>query len=183
MKIICVLACFLGWSLQNPANMVAHSEEEVAKAFDRGPIPEELLGATKDLEATAGQKSSREDAHERQHKLLEQYVRAGKERRCTEAMADIAKFDAAIVDHRNQANSQEENALRQVRDETATFVKTECNDTSVDKPAPQPSGHPFLIFQKKMEALTRGSYVCLLEGRNNGARLPPGEAKQVLLQC
>jgi hypothetical protein len=72
-------------------NSHAHSAEEVQKAFDRGPIPKELLEATKNLEATAGQKSMREDAHERQHELLEQYIRAGKERKCTEAMSDISK--------------------------------------------------------------------------------------------
>jgi hypothetical protein len=91
---------------------MAHSAEEAGKAFDRGPIPGELLEATKDLEATAGQKSSREEAHEKQHKLLDQYVQAGKERKCTEAMADISRLMRPLLSFANQAKVQQENALR-----------------------------------------------------------------------
>jgi hypothetical protein len=132
--------CFLlGWSLYDPGNTVAHSAEEVMKAFDRGPIPNELLEATKELEATAGHKSIREDAHARQHELLEQYPRAGMDRKCTEAMADIPKLDAAIVRFRDQGDAEEENKLRQIRDDRAALVKVECTGTSVDKfQAPQP---------------------------------------------
>lgn len=139
MRILCVMCFLLGWSLYDPENTVAHSADEVMETFDRGPIPKELLEATRELEATAGQKSSREDAHARQHELLEQYTRAGTERKCTEAMADIAKLDAAIVRSRDQGNAEEENKLRQIRDDRAELVKVECTGTSVDKyQAPQP---------------------------------------------
>ncbi len=140
MKTLCVLYfLLLGSSLSVPVITLAHSADEVIKTFDRGPIPTELLQATKDLEAAAGQKSSREDAHARQHELLEQYIRAGKERKCTEAMADISKFDEAIVRFRDQGNEEEENALRQVRDDTAAFVKADCSDTSANiYQTPQP---------------------------------------------
>lgn len=58
-------------------------------------------------------------------------------------MADIAKFDAAIVDRRNQAETEEETTLRQFRDDTAAFVKSECKDTSVNESVPQPFTGPF----------------------------------------
>lgn len=133
MRILCVMCVLLGWTLYEPKNTVAHSAEEVMKTFDRGPIPKELLEATKELETTAGQKSSREDAHAKQHELLEQYTRAGTERKCTEALADIFNLDAAIVRSRDQGNAEEENKLRQIRDDRAELVKLECTGTSVDK--------------------------------------------------
>ena len=139
MRILCVMCFLLGWSLYDPENTIAHSADEVMKTFDRGPIPEELLEATKALEATAGQKSSREDAHARQHELLEQYSRAGTERKCTEAIADITKVDASIVGSRDQGNTEQENNLRQIRNVRAELVKEECTGRSVDKyKAPQP---------------------------------------------
>ncbi|BCA53245.1 hypothetical protein W02_03850 [Nitrospira sp. KM1] len=130
MKILCMLYLLLGYSLDVPSRVMAHSADEVMKTLEGGPIPKELVEATKNLEATAGQKSSREDTHARQHELLEQYVRLIKERKCKEAIANIAKFDAAIVGSRNQGNEEEENRLRQVRDKTAAFVKEGCADTS-----------------------------------------------------
>lgn len=131
MKTLHVLYFLLGCSLYVSGNTLAHSVDEVMKTFDRGPIPNELLEATKELEATAGQKSTREDAHARQHDLLEQYSRAGKERKCMEAVADISTFDEAIVGFRDQGNAEAENKLRQVRNDTAAFVKAECSNTSV----------------------------------------------------
>lgn len=133
MKVLCLLCSLLVVCLWNAGNTAAHSADEVMKTFDRGPMPKELLDATRDLEDTAGQKSSREDAHARQHELLEQYIRAGKERKCTEATADISTFDAGIVESRDQGNAEAEKTLRQVRDDTAAFLEAECTGTSVNK--------------------------------------------------
>ena len=108
MKILCVLGSLLGWLLYEPVNSVAHSADEVMQTLDRGPIPSELLEATKALEATAGQKSIREDAHAKQHELLKQYIRAGTDRKCSEAIADIAKLDASIVRTRDEGNVEDE---------------------------------------------------------------------------
>ena len=139
MRLLCVMCVLLGWSLYGPENTVAHSSDEVMKTFDRGPIPKELLDATKELEATAGQKSTREDAHARQHELLEQYSRAHTERTCTEALTDISKLDTAIVRSRDEGNTEEENKLRHIRDDRAEVVKADCRGTSVDKyQEPQP---------------------------------------------
>ena len=138
-KILYLMFSSLSFLLFDAPCAVAHSADEVKQVFDRGPIPKELLEATKELDATAGQKSIREQAHAKQHKLLEQYIRAGTERKCTEAIADISRFDEAIVDFRDKGNSEEENKLRQVRDDTAAFVTAECADTSVKQfQAPQP---------------------------------------------
>ncbi len=137
--ILCLMFSILSFLIFDAACAGAHSADEVKQVFDRGPIPKELLEATKELDATAGQKSIREEAHAKQHILLEQYIRAGTERKCTEAIADITRFDEAIVDFRDKGNSDEENKLRQVRDDTATFITAECADTSVKKfQAPQP---------------------------------------------
>jgi hypothetical protein len=139
MRIWCVMCVLFVSSLYDPEYTVAHSADEVMKTFDRGPMPKELLEATKELEATVGQKSSREDAHARQHELLEQYSRAQTERKCTEALTDISKLDTAIVRSRDQGNTEEENNLRQIRDDRTEWVKGECPGTSVDKyQAPQP---------------------------------------------
>ena len=138
MRILCFML-LLVWSLYDSEETVAHSADEVMKAFDRGPVPKELLEATKELESTAGQKSSREDAHARQHEVLEQYSRAQTERKCTEALTDISKLDAAIVRSRDQGNTEEENNLRQIRDDRTEWVKGECGGTSVDTyQAPSP---------------------------------------------
>ncbi|MEP7152542.1 MAG: hypothetical protein ABI856_12600 [Nitrospira sp.] len=104
----------------------AHGADEVQKLFDRGPIPKELLEATKNFDATAGMNSVREEAHAKQHHLLEAYTRAAAERKCREAEADIGRLDTAIVDFRDQGNAEEEHTLRQTRDERAAFLAAEC---------------------------------------------------------
>lgn len=104
----------------------AHGADEVQKLFDRGPIPKELQEATKELDATAGMKSMREEAHAKQHHLLDAYILAAAERKCREVEADIGPLDAAIIDARDQGNAEEEHTLRQTRDERASFLATEC---------------------------------------------------------
>lgn len=78
MRVVCVLVCFLGWCLHDPAQLMAHSAEGVAKAFDRGS---HSRGTTEGHQGPRGhcrQKSSREEAHERQHKLLDNMSRRGR---------------------------------------------------------------------------------------------------------
>ena len=63
----------------------AHSLEEVKEVFEHEAISPELVDLTKELDVTAGMKSVREQVHAKQHHILEQYVRARTERKCTES--------------------------------------------------------------------------------------------------
>ena len=128
---LCQLCCLTGYLIGGEGFAAAHSMDEIQQTFAPGPVPKELLEATQQLEVTAGQKSTREDAHHKQHSLLEQYVRALRERKCTEAMADISRFDEAIIDFRDKANSEEEHKIREARDNTAAIIKEECRDLPV----------------------------------------------------
>ena len=46
----------------------------------------------------AGAKSVGEHAHARQHQILEQYIRARIERKCTEVLTSISRPDLEIVE-------------------------------------------------------------------------------------
>lgn len=130
---LCILLFF-------PASVAAHSADEVQQLFERGPIPKELFEATKELDATAGMKSLREEAHGKQHRLLQSYMQAAAERRCKEAEVDIGRLDIAIVDFRDQGNAEEEHKLRQQRDERAAFFTAECAEAQPERRlwVPQP---------------------------------------------
>lgn len=110
----------------SPVSALAHSANDLQELFDPGPIPKELLEATRELDATAGMKSSREEAHDRQHQLLDAYLQAAAERKCREAGEAIGPLDAAIVTSRDAGKTEEEQELRVRRDEQASFLKGEC---------------------------------------------------------
>jgi hypothetical protein len=71
----------------------AHSLEELDRLYEDEPIPPELVELTKDLNMTAGAKSVREQIHEKQHHVLEQYNRARMERKCEEALTSVSRLD------------------------------------------------------------------------------------------
>ncbi len=135
--LLCSFPCLF---LFDPPRACSHSLDALRALFDGGPVPRELLESTRELEATAGHKTTRETAHAEQHRLLEEYLRAGLERRCTEAVADVSQLDHAIVRFRDEGQAEEEQALRQDREEKAAFLKTKCAGTSVmSRPAaPRP---------------------------------------------
>ncbi len=116
----------LAVSCHSPLSAAAHSANDLQELFERGPIPKELLEATRELDATAGMKSSREEAHARQHELLDAYLRAAAERKCREAGEAIGLLDTAIVASRDAGKTEEEQTLRVRRDEQASFLQDEC---------------------------------------------------------
>ena len=111
----------------------AHSLEEVKQLFEQEPIPTELEELTKELGITAGMKSVREQAHVKQHQILEQYVRARTERKCTESLTTISRLDQEIVDLRERGQHEQEQAQREARDITAAFIAESCPPTSLSK--------------------------------------------------
>jgi hypothetical protein len=115
-----------------PAHVSAHNADELKAVFEPTPVPVELLEATKELNATAGMKSIREEAHDKQHALLDQYLRAVLDRQCRESLENITRIDRQIVEVRDTGNTESEQDLRHLRDETAAFVETKCADTSLD---------------------------------------------------
>ncbi|MDR4480176.1 MAG: hypothetical protein R3B37_10600 [Nitrospira sp.] len=135
--LLCSFSCLL---LFAQTRAFSHSLDALRAVFDGGPVPRELLESTRELEATAGHKTTREAAHAEQHRLLEEYLRAGLERRCTEAFADVSQLDHAIVRFRDEGQAEEEQAMRQDREEKEAFLKTNCAGTSImNRPAvPRP---------------------------------------------
>ena len=111
----------------------AHSLEEVKQLFEQEPIPTELEELTKELGTTAGMKSVREQAHAKQHQILEQYVRARTERKCAESLTTISRLDQEIVDLQERGQHEQEQAQREVRDMTAAFIAESCTPTSLSK--------------------------------------------------
>jgi hypothetical protein len=139
MKALWLCCSVVSALLCHPIHAGAHSVDELKAVFEQTPIPEELIEATKELNATAGMKSIREEAHEKQHALLEQYIRARTDRKCRESLANISEIDQEIVDVRHQGSPEIEWKLRQLRDATAAFVATKCAAISADKvPNAQP---------------------------------------------
>jgi len=139
MKALWLCCTALSGLLCHSIHAGAHNVDELRAIFEQTPIPKELMEATRELNATAGMKSIREEAHEKQHTLLEQYVRARADRKCREALTNISEIDQEIVDVRDQGSPEIEQKLRQLRDATAAFVATKCAATSADKvPKPQP---------------------------------------------
>ena len=55
---------------------------------------------------TAGMNSIREQAHARQHHILDQYVRAHTERKCAEFLATIPRLDQEIVASGNEDSTK-----------------------------------------------------------------------------
>lgn len=109
---------------------MAHSEQAVRNALDRGPIPEELIDATRELESTAGTNSLREEAHAKQHRLLEQYLKLGWQRTCEKSRAALTRLDDAILVARDSANVEEESRLRHARERVALVIAEICAETS-----------------------------------------------------
>lgn len=131
MKVQCLLCLCLGILLFKTTHALAHSADELKAVFDQTPIPEELLEVTKELGGTAGMKSIREAAHAKQHEILEQHVRALADRKCRQSVTNISVIDGEIVDFRDKGTTEVEQKLREIRDDTAAFVETECTDTLV----------------------------------------------------
>jgi hypothetical protein len=122
-----------------PAHVSAHNADELKAVFEPTPVPQELIEATKELNATAGMKSIREEAHDKQHALLDQYLRALLDKQCRESLENIARIDRQIVEVRDTGNTEPEQNLRHLRDETAAFVEAKCADISTDNlPKQQP---------------------------------------------
>ena len=129
-----VLSCL--WT--QPAHVMAHNMNELRAVFDPTPIPQELIEATKELDATAGMKSLREEAHDKQHALLNQYVRALMDKQCSESIENISRIDRQILEVRDKENAESEQKLRDLRDDAAAFVEAKCSPTSTETlPKPQ----------------------------------------------
>lgn len=135
MKKQIVMGVLLGAMIFTVTTAMAHSEQAVRDAFDRGPIPQELADATRELESTSGTNSVRAKAHDRQHRLLEQYMKAGQQRRCQESKEALIRLDEAILAARNSATAEEEQHLRQERDDTAAVITETCTETSSSLPS------------------------------------------------
>jgi hypothetical protein len=109
----------------------AHGLDEIERLFGGESIPTELVELTRELNATAGAKSIREQAHLKQHEILEQYIRAHTERICAEFLTSISRLDLEIVELQERGQHEEEQAKRKVRDDTAAFIAKSCSSTSL----------------------------------------------------
>jgi hypothetical protein len=109
----------------------AHSLQEIDRLFGDEAIPAELVELTNELDMTAGARTVREQAHAKQHEILEQYLQAHTERKCTESRTRISRLDLEIVALQEQGQHEEEQARRLERDETAAFIKKSCSATSL----------------------------------------------------
>lgn len=127
---VLVLSCLGG----RPIQVGAHNIDELKGVFEPTPVPQELIEATKELDATAGMKSIREGAHDKQHALLDQYVRALVDKQCQESIDNIARIDRQIVDVRDQGNTESEQNLRALRADAAAFIEAKCTPTSIENP-------------------------------------------------
>ena len=125
-----LLMCCVSVVLLQAAGTAAHSLKEIDQLFEEEAIPAELVELTKELEATAGAKSIREEVHARQHDVLDQYIRARTERKCAEALAGISRLDEEIVYLREQGQQEHEHAQRKERDDKAAFITEHCSSTS-----------------------------------------------------
>jgi hypothetical protein len=111
----------------------AHSLDELDRLYGDEPIPPELVELTRELNMTAGAKSIREQVHEKQHQVLEQYIHARMERKCEDALTNVSRLDREIVVLQAQGQHEEEQAKRKVRDDTALFIKRSCSSASPTK--------------------------------------------------
>ncbi|ULA70015.1 MAG: conserved exported protein of unknown function [Nitrospira sp.] len=114
---------------------LAHSERAIRDAFPQGPIPEEVAEATRELASTAGMNALRADAHAKQHRLLEQYLKAGWRRTCEDSQALLPGLDDAIRVARDSAHVEEEADLRRKRDDVAAIIVDSCAESSADLPS------------------------------------------------
>jgi hypothetical protein len=110
-----------------------HGLDEIDRLFEGEPIPSELVELTSELDMTAGAKSVREQVHDKQHQILEQYIRARRERKCEEAFTSVSRLDLEIVVLQERGLHEEEHAKRKVRDDTAAFIKNSCDAASLTK--------------------------------------------------
>jgi hypothetical protein len=127
-----VLQCLSLLLFQTPG-AVAHSLQEIDRFFEGEAIPTELVELTKDLDMTGGAKSIREQAHAKQHQVLEQYIHARTERKCTESLTSISRLDLEIVELQDRGQHEEEQVRRKVRDDTAAFIAKSCTSSSIIK--------------------------------------------------
>lgn len=96
----------------------AHGSAELDRLFEDEPIPNELVELTKELEITEGTRSVRDGVHVKQHEILEQYMRARTERKCTESFANISRLGLEIVDLQERGEHIHEDARRKVCETT-----------------------------------------------------------------
>ena len=82
---------------------------------------------------TAGMNSIREQAHARQHHILDQYVRAHTERKCAEFLATIPRLDQEIVAFRERGQHEEEQAQRKAGDDTAALIAETFLSTALSR--------------------------------------------------
>ena len=113
---------------------LAHSERTIRDAFPQGPIPEDVAEATRELESTAGMNALRAEAHTKQHRLLEQYLKAGWRRTCEDSQALLPGLDDAIRAARDSTHVEEEADLRRKRDGVAAIIVGSCAESSADLP-------------------------------------------------
>jgi hypothetical protein len=109
----------------------AHSLHEIDRLFEGEAIPTELVELTKELDMTAGAKTIREQVHAKQHAVLEQYVQARTDRKCTEARTSISRLDLEIVALQERGEHEEEQIRRKIRDDTTAFIKESCGSTAL----------------------------------------------------
>jgi hypothetical protein len=108
----------------------AHSLQEIDRLFEDEAIPTELVELTKELDMTAGARSIREQFHAKQHAVLEQYLQARTDRKCTEARTSISRLDLEIVALQERGEHDQEQARRTIRDDTAAFIKQFCRSAA-----------------------------------------------------
>lgn len=123
---------FLSWVFFQPTHVDAHNVDELTTLFEPTPVPQELMEAAKELDATAGMKSIREEAHNKQHALLHQYIKALADKQCRESLDKISGIDREIVEARDKGSAETEQKLREQRRDTAGFVDKKCTGTQVE---------------------------------------------------
>lgn len=129
-SVIVVLSCMAFLLVQTDA--AAHSLEEIDRLFEGEAIPAEVVEVTKELDMTAGVRTVREQAHAKQHQILNQYLQARMERRCAEACTNISRLDFEIVALQEQGQHEEEQVRREKREDITAFLKKSCSSTSAE---------------------------------------------------
>lgn len=126
-KVIVFIVQYVSLLILHTVAVSAHGLAELDRLFEDEPIPNELVELTKELEITEGTRSLRGGVHVKQHEILEQYMRARTERKCTESLANISRLDLEIVELQERGHHEQEEARREAREDTAAFIKESCN--------------------------------------------------------
>lgn len=135
MRRLSMVALSLCLGLCTATIALAHSERTIREAFPQGPVPEDVAEATREFESTAGMSAVRATAHDKQHQLLEQYLKAGWQRTCADSQALLPTLDEAIRLARDTGDVEKESDLRGKRDDVGSIIEDACAESTPGAPS------------------------------------------------